>query len=84
LEAKVKSVHLFCYYYSIMYFDLKLNKRTNLELQALKVLLHSEMWKRKQWKRLNFCGSGSTLKKEAGSGSELESFLRIFEDPETF
>jgi len=28
------------------------------------------MWKRK---RLNFCGSGSTLKKEAGSGSKLES-----------
>jgi len=24
----------------------------------------SELWK---WKRLNFCGSGSTLKKEAGS-----------------
>ena len=31
------------------------------------------MWKRKRWKRLNFCGSGSTLIKEAGSGSELES-----------
>jgi len=28
------------------------------------------MWKRK---RLNFYGSGSTLKKEAGSGSELGS-----------
>jgi len=26
---------------------------------------------RKGWKRLNFCRSGSTLKKEAGSGSEL-------------
>jgi len=25
------------------------------------------------WKRLIFCGSGSTLKKEAGSGSKLES-----------
>jgi len=25
------------------------------------------------WKRLNFCGNGSTLKKEAGSGSELGS-----------
>jgi len=24
-------------------------------------------------KRLNFCGSGSTLKKEAGSGSKLKS-----------
>jgi len=35
--------------------------------------LEPEMWKRKRWKRLNFCGSGSTLKKEAGSGSELES-----------
>jgi len=29
------------------------------------------MWKRKRLKRLNFCGSGSTLKKEAGSGSKL-------------
>jgi len=37
------------------------------------------MWKRK---RLNFCGSGSTLKKEAGSGSELGSIL-LFEEPET-
>jgi len=25
------------------------------------------------WKRLNFCESGSTLKKEAGSGSKLGS-----------
>jgi len=25
------------------------------------------------WKRLNFCGSGSTLKKEAGRGSKLGS-----------
>jgi len=25
------------------------------------------------WKRLNFCVSGSTLKKEAGSGSKLGS-----------
>jgi len=25
------------------------------------------------WKRLNFCGSGSTLKKEAGSRSKLGS-----------
>jgi len=33
-------------------------------------------------KRLNFCGSGSTLKKEAGSGSELRS-IRLFEEPET-
>jgi len=31
----------------------------------------SRSWKR--WKRLNFCGSGSTFKKEAGSGSELGS-----------
>jgi len=36
------------------------------------------MWKRKQ---LNFCGSGSTLKKEAGSGSELGS-VWLFEEPE--
>jgi len=36
------------------------------------------MWERK---RLNFCGSGSTLKKEAGSGSKLESIL-LFEEPE--
>jgi len=35
------------------------------------------MWKR--LKRLNFCGSGSTLKKEAGSGSFL-----LFEEPEVF
>jgi len=25
------------------------------------------------WKRLNFCGSGSTLKKEVGSGNEFGS-----------
>ena len=25
------------------------------------------------WKRLNFCGSGSTLMKKTGSGSELGS-----------
>jgi len=25
------------------------------------------------WKRLNFCGSGSTLNKEAGSGNKLRS-----------
>jgi len=38
-------------------------------------------WKRKWWKRLNFCGSRSPLKKEAGSGSELES-IWLFEEPE--
>jgi len=32
-----------------------------------------KMWRRMWWKRLNFCGSGSTLKKEAGSGSKLRS-----------
>jgi len=32
------------------------------------------------WKRLNVCGSGSTLKKEAGSGSELGSIL-LFKEP---
>jgi len=37
-------------------------------------------WKRKRWKRLNFCGSGNALKKEAGSGSELGSFW-LFEEP---
>ena len=31
------------------------------------------MWKRKQWKWLIFCGSGSTLIKEDGSGSKLGS-----------
>jgi len=36
---------------------------------------------RKRWKRLSFCGSGGTLKKEAGSGSELGSIL-LFEEPE--
>jgi len=36
------------------------------------------MWK---WKRLNFCESGSTLKKEAGSVSKHGS-IRIFEEPE--
>jgi len=33
------------------------------------------------WKRLNFCGSGSTLKKEAESGSKLGSIC-LFEEPE--
>jgi len=32
-------------------------------------------------KRFNFCGSGSTLKKEAGSGSEFGS-IQLFEEPE--
>jgi len=36
------------------------------------------MWK---WKRLNFCGSGSTLKKEAGRGSKLGS-IWLFKEPE--
>jgi len=31
------------------------------------------MWKRKRWKRLNFCRSGNTLKKKAGSRSKLGS-----------
>ena len=31
----------------------------------------SGSWMRKQWKRLSFCGSGSTLMKETGGGSEL-------------
>jgi len=35
------------------------------------------------WKRLNFCGSGSILKKKAGNGSELGS-IRLFEEPEAF
>jgi len=35
------------------------------------------------WKRLNFCGSGSTLKKEAGSRSKLES-IWLFEEAEPF
>jgi len=39
------------------------------------------MWKR--WKRLNFCGSGSTLKKEAGIGNKLES-IGLFEEPKAF
>jgi len=33
------------------------------------------MWKRKRWKLLNFCESESTLKKEAGSGSEFGSIF---------
>ena len=33
----------------------------------------SGSWKRKRWKRLIFCGSGSTLIKEVGSGSEIGS-----------
>jgi len=42
-------------------------KKSNLGLSR------PRMWKRKQWKWLNYCGSGSTLKKEAGSGSKLGS-----------
>jgi len=38
LGAKAKTVHLLSLYYSI--FNLKQNKSTNLELHALKVLLH--------------------------------------------
>jgi len=30
-------------------------------------------WKLKRWRRSNFCGSGSTLKKEAESGSKFGS-----------
>ena len=33
----------------------------------------SGSWKQKRWKRFIFCGSGSTLMKEVGSGSELGS-----------
>ena len=33
----------------------------------------SGSWKRKPWKRLIFCGSGSTFMKEVGSGSKLGS-----------
>ena len=33
----------------------------------------SGSWQWKRWKRLIFCGSGSTLMKEVGSGSELGS-----------
>jgi len=40
-----------------------------LNLHYFKQGCGSVSWKR--WKRLNFCGSGSTLKKEAGSGSKL-------------
>jgi len=40
--------------------------------------LKAGMWKRKPaakaMERLSFCGSGSNLKKEAGSGSELGSY----------
>jgi len=35
------------------------------------------------WKRLNFYGSGSTLKKEAGSGSKLGS-IWLFDELEAF
>jgi len=38
------------------------------------------MWK---WKKLNFCGSGSTLKKETGSESKL-GCICLFEEPEAF
>jgi len=41
----------------------------------------SRSWKRKRWKQLNLCGSGSTLKKETGSVSELGSIC-LFEEPE--
>jgi len=43
------------------------------------LVFDSGMWKRKWSKRLNFCGSESTLKKEAGSGSKLGS-IWLFED----
>jgi len=33
------------------------------------------------WKRLNFFGSGNTLKNEAGNGSKLGS-IWLFEEPE--
>ena len=52
------------------------------ERQALKQgNLESGMWKRKQWKRLNCCGSGSTLMKEVGRGSELGS-VSVEKEPE--
>jgi len=37
------------------------------EAEAFFIKHEAGMWKRKRWKRLNFCGSGRTLKKEAGS-----------------
>jgi len=33
----------------------------------------AEMWKQKQWRWLDFCGSRNTLKKKAGSASKLRS-----------
>ena len=54
------------------------------ERQALKQgNLESGMWKRKrkQRKRLNCCGSGSTLMKEVGRGSELGS-VSVEKEPE--
>jgi len=36
-------------------------------------MLQTGVWKQKWWKQLNFCGSGSTLKKEAESGSKFGS-----------
>ena len=52
-----------------------MNFRSEIILSNIKFYLYSGMWKRKRWKRLIFCGSGSgsTLMKEVGSGSELES-----------
>jgi len=51
-----------------------------LKAEAFFIKHGAEIWK---WKRLNFCGSGSTLKKEAGSRSnqlymELEAEAKIF------
>jgi len=50
--------------------------KRKLEAEAVEAVTF--LWKRKHfeersWKRLIFCGSGSTLKKEAGSGSKRES-----------
>jgi len=59
-------------FYVCIFSYIKHTRQTN------NIPFNAGMWKRKQ-KRLNFCGS--TLKKEAGSGSELGN-ISLFEDPE--
>ena len=70
--AMIARSWLFCYDMlgncitkTCLFFDTKYNYLFHTELEC-----GSESWKRKRWKRLNFCGSGSTLMKETGSRSD--------------
>jgi len=57
------------------------SKKLNNFVLRQSLSLLKAVFKTGMWKRLNFCGNRSTLKKQAGSGSKHES-MQLFEEPE--